>query len=479
MVRLFGRAILYCGAVALFLAMVAVVGQADRAAPSVSVARDADMPVGADGVIGTEDRKLLSEFTLDGVADQAAMRASLAATQRLSCRDGTAGSASLIWRADVIIFSAHQLLTLDGKKFHEFDDCVFVVTRNGKTEAYPLLLTTLDHGKPPSPDEPDDAWNRGNQNDWSVVRLDRPVPGIEPYRLPEQSEVGRPGSAVTTVSDSTDNWQGENGMLAQNCHVIEVEGRVAARFPAVMRMDCDVGRGASGSAILQDVASGAPRYIGTTIAYTGNDCRQAGLTTCFSIGRRLDPDLVARIQGTSALRATPQEQALGAAQDARLAGGRKVAATRAMQAVSAALPAQDDPPGRRTAALYAQIKQLVADGHPDRTDALFLEIYRLLHDPDQTRPEWPLLLLQNGESLLRQQRPVDAFQCFHAALAVAPDALKPYLQLRIAQTATDQKVRKESLRGAYLAAGDGLFQSANADAELADVKANGLTTKDE
>ena len=35
-------------------------------------------------------------------------------------------------------------------------------------------------------------------------------------------------------------------------------------------LDCDVRRGASGSAILEDVASGAPRYVGTTIAYTGN-----------------------------------------------------------------------------------------------------------------------------------------------------------------------------------------------------------------
>src|SRR5207237_8583948 len=56
--------------------------------------------------------------------------------------------------------------------------------------------------------------------------------------------------------------------------------------------------------------------------------------------------------------------------------------------VSTAFPAQDDPEGRKAAELYARIKHLVADGHADQTDALFLDIYRLLHDPAQSRPEW-------------------------------------------------------------------------------------------
>ena len=46
----------------------------------------------------------------------------------------------------------------------------------------------------------------------------------------------------------------------------------------------------------------------------------------------------------------------------------------------------------------------------------------------------------------------DAFHCFSAAYAIAPEALKPYLQLRMAQTASDPKLRKASLRDAYLAA---------------------------
>jgi hypothetical protein len=62
------------------------------------------------------------------------------------------------------------------------------------------------------------------------------------------------------------------------------------------------------------------------------------------------------------------------------------------------------------------------------------------------------------------------------AEAIAPEALKPYLKLLMAQTAIDPKVRKQTLREAYLAGGDGLFQAAKADAELADVKANGLSS---
>ena len=218
-----------------------------------SAERDAKLasaPVGANGVIGKDDRKLLSDFTIDGVADQAAMRTSLKATQWLSCSDGN-GSASLIYRKDVIIFSAHELLKDEAKHSHELDDCVFVVTsKDGNADHYPLLLATLDHGEPAPASQDDETWNRSNQDDWAIARLARPVEGIEPYRLPERSVVGRPGSAVTTVSDSTDNWQGPNGMLAQNCHVIAVEARLAGRFPAVLHLDCDVGKGASGSALL-------------------------------------------------------------------------------------------------------------------------------------------------------------------------------------------------------------------------------------
>jgi hypothetical protein len=445
-----------------------------QGAPRSEPDTNRDTVVGADGVIGTEDRKLLSEFTLDGVADQAAMRASLAATQRLSCSDGAA-SASLIYRSDVIIFSAHQLFKDAANAVRELDDCIFVVTgKDGRVTRYPLLLTTLDHGMAPPPGEVD-AWNRGNQDDWAIARLAHPVEGIAPYRLAEETEVGAP-TLVTTVSDSTDNWRGPDGMLAQNCHVIVAEAKLAIRFPAVMHLDCDVGRGASGSAILADVASGTPRYIGTTIAYTGNDCREPGLTTCFSIGRRLDADLMARIKGTTALRVTAEDQAFGAAQDARLASGRNAVAAKALQAASTAFPAQDDPPGRKAAELYTRIKHLVADGHAEQTDALFLEAYRLLQDPAQSRPEWPWLLLENGESMLRQSRRSDAFQCFHAAEAIVPEALKPYLKLRMAQTAIDPKVRKQTLREAYLAGGDVLFQAVKADAELADVKADGLVT---
>jgi hypothetical protein len=49
----------------------------------------------------------------------------------------------------------------------------------------------------------------------------------------------------------------------------------------------------------------------------------------------------------------------------------------------------------------------------------------------------------------------------------------------MAQTTIDAKMRKETLREAYLAGGDGLFRLARADAELADVKADDLVTADD
>src|SRR5689334_3415851 len=205
--------------------------------------------VGADGIIGVDGRRLLSEFTLDGVADQAAMRASLSASQSLSCDNGGA-SASLIHRSDVVIFSAHELFDDDDKPPRVLGNCVFAVAKkDGGFDHYPVLLATLDYGGPTQNHQGGDAWNRSNQNDWAIVRLARPVEGIEPYRLPEKSDIGAPGTSVTAVSETTDNWRGGGGKLAQNCQVIPVSERLADHFPGVMHLDCDVGRGASGSAI--------------------------------------------------------------------------------------------------------------------------------------------------------------------------------------------------------------------------------------
>jgi len=448
-----------------------------RIAPSADPA-----PVGADGIIGAEHRKLLTEFTIDGAADQAAVRVGLGATQRLSC----GASASLIYRTDVIVFSAHQLLQDNGKLEPDFPHCFFEVARKtGGTvtvQRYPLLLATLDYGPLKPESAVDDEWNYSNQNDWAIVRLARPVEGIEPYRLPEDPNDGAPDNAVTTISDTTDNWNGSSqpgDRLAQSCHVIETTPSLAQRYPGVMHLDCDVGRGASGSAILKDAASGRPTYMATTIAYTGNHCQHAGLITCFSIARRLDADLIARIEGTTAIRPTPQEQALGAAQDARLAAERAKVAAKARAAFLAAYTVEDDPPGRDAAGLNARIRALIADGRAAETDALFLDAFRVLHDPGQSRPEWLWLFVENGESMLLQHRSTDAFQCFQFAFAIAPAALKPYLQLRMAQSAADARVRSENLREAYLAGGDALFLAAKANAELAEIKAGGMPTTEE
>ena len=465
---------------AIFIMLAATSGVSPSAPkPGAISSLDPTPPVGADGVIGADDRKLLSEFTLDGVADQAAMRASLAATQRLSC----GASASLVYRNDVIVFSAHQLIDKKGKLDPDLDHCFFAVGRriDGAlvVERYPLLLATLDNGPPAVASGIDEVWNHGNQDDWAIVRLARPVTGIEPYRLPEHDSDGEPGASVTTVSDTTDNWSGASqvgDMLAQSCHVIDAEPRLKVRYPAVMHLDCDVGRGASGSAILQDVASGRPTYVGTTIAYTGNHCARTGLTTCFSIGRRMDAELAARIKGTTATRSTTEDQAFADAQDARIAAARDARAARAEAILTAAFPAQDDAVGRQVAALHVRISALVAQGRAAETDALFLDAFRALHDPDQRRPEWMGLLIANGESMALQQRRADAFQCFHSALEIAPDEVKPYIKLRMAQTTADQEERRQDFREAYLAGGDALFRAAKAEADLAAIKATGLPT---
>lgn len=438
-------------------------------------------PVGSKGVIGADERKLLPAFTMPGAADQAAVRAGLGATHTLSC----GASASLVYRNDVIIFSNHQLLD-GGKPDPDVAHCFFEVSRTEggavRTDRYPLLLDTLDHGEFVPEGEGDDEWNVDNQRDWAIARLARPVPDIVPYRLPDAVEPARTGDAVTTASGTTDNWPGSRDpqdRLAQACHVVPLPGTIAARFPAVVHLDCDVGGGASGGAVLRGAASGHPVYLATIIAYTGNDCRAVGLDTCFSIARQLDPDLVARIKGTTALRSTPEDAALGAAQDARMRAARDATAQAAEAVLAEPFPARDDAPGREVKALSARIGALVSDGRAADADPLLLQAFRALHDPDRSRPEWVPLLVESGDAMSRQNRTRDAFAAYSAALDVAPAALKPYLQLRRALFDPDAKARAETLRRVYLAGGERLFRSAGADAELAAFQARGVPTTPE
>ena len=63
------------------------------------------------------------------------------------------------------------------------------------------------------------------------------------------------------------------------------------------------------------------------------------MDTCFSIGRRLDTDLIARIAGTTAERDSPEDAMLAAAQEARLTAARDAMADAAGAALTAGWPA--------------------------------------------------------------------------------------------------------------------------------------------
>ena len=146
-------------------------------------------------------------------------------------------------------------------------------------------------------------------------------------------------------------------------------------------------------------------------------------------------------------------------------------------ALAAGLASRDDEPGRAVSALYASIQNLLRQGQATATDDLFQQAFHTLHDPEQTRPEWPRLLFSRGEALWSQHRAADAYASFHTALSVAPPALVSFIRLRMAQTTADPVERAADLRLAYLSGGGKLFHATGVDALVEEARRNGFATR--
>jgi hypothetical protein len=236
------------------------------------------------GVIGEESRQPLRRFAPEGVEDRAAMRRALRATQRMVCGD-QAATANLVADDRTVITVAHLLVRPDGTR-RDIRTCRFIVDRDGRSTSYRVLAETLRIG----PFRGQDNRIFGVLeivNDWMVVRLARPVRGIAPYALGGEDDLPRlPMAPLVTLSALSDNWpvQDEALRLAEACRLRRFLGAADGRH-AVLMMDCDVGFGSSGGAIVAGLDGGTPRIVGLLTDFKEEGaCAAFDAERCFSAG---------------------------------------------------------------------------------------------------------------------------------------------------------------------------------------------------
>ena len=419
-------------------------------------------------------RRPIEEFTLAGARDQAEVRRRLLATQSLICDS----AASLVYRRDVIIFAAHEILGNDGKLHSYFPDCAFRVSTRAvdgevHVEDYPILVETLDYGPLVEKGADDgDPWLQSNADDWAVARLARPVIGIEPYPLIPQGDIGRLTAIETPlvmVSPPPSNWHGKTSYLAQSCRSLTFYSDTTARFPALLFTDCFSGFGASGGAVLADDGHGGLGYLATAVA-AERKCTKGETTTCESTSRLLDADLIARIKGTTGLQDGTQDAPYRVAQAQRLAAARAATTEAIARELDAPMKVTDEA-SRKAAELYASMRRLSPNGHFADFGAVVTAATQALGNDFEDRPEMAYIALSAGDTFRARGRMSDAKDAYYEANLSADVVLAGYVALRMGEIEDDPKSRRVHLMEAYRLGGRTLFERFGSVAEVPDLGA--------
>ncbi|MBL8572540.1 MAG: trypsin-like peptidase domain-containing protein [Hyphomicrobiaceae bacterium] len=249
-------------------------------------------------IVGDDDRKTFEDYASDKGFDASSLQKRFAASGWLLCfsrkKGGDVGvaaaTAQLVGRPDVIATASHTFLdTRTGRVDVNFSQCGFLIWSQGRIVARKIVASSVT-----IPGERATLASRRFGNDWAVMRLDEPVPGVRPYDLVPASDIARLREGaelkVTTVIGFHDNWSGGKSTLS----ISDCDVAVAPAPPKQMRFtttgtralltNCDIGRGASGAALLVD-RGGKPAMLGMTIISVGSDLESVGKSLDFSSSR--------------------------------------------------------------------------------------------------------------------------------------------------------------------------------------------------
>jgi len=197
------------------------------------------------GVIGRDDRVMLTRLAASADPADRRLADAARASGLITCDNGRFGSASLVVRADLVVTAGHIFFGEVERIRQGRVACVYVPDGMPTSERIPVTLSTLRLGA----ERVTGVNICSNGRDWAVVRLSRAVPNVVPYAL--AAAVPAPGTAGAIVSHG-----GGSGALrgpgghAGRCAVRDHVGPCRQTGLPLLFTDCDAETGSSGGAFL-------------------------------------------------------------------------------------------------------------------------------------------------------------------------------------------------------------------------------------
>ncbi len=206
------------------------------AAPAVSTLPSTGINATPVVAFGTNGRKTVEAFVADRGGDIQTIKREHAASGLITCGDAH-GAGQLTEAADVVTTAAHVLFDEEGNP--RAASCFFSIVLDGKPVRTTLNLSTIVAGsKKP--------YSVQAVHDWAVVKLERPVDGVLPYRLADTVSVNKD---VLFAARGHYDWGGGRNMSMENCR-LQAQLNRGAEGTREFAFDCETGDGASGGAVL-------------------------------------------------------------------------------------------------------------------------------------------------------------------------------------------------------------------------------------
>ncbi len=186
-------------------------------------------------VMGTDNRVGLDEFAAAHALQKAAIQNARAASGLVECGDAH-GAGQLTLKDNVLTTAAHVLF--DERGAQRARSCDFVAQIDGLWTRTPLDMSSIVVGSAR-------PYAAKAVNDWAVVRLVRPLKGVQPYEIAPKVELNE---EVEFVSRGHSNWRDKRDLSFESCHLRNVTSE-AGDGRREFAFDCNTGDGASGGGV--------------------------------------------------------------------------------------------------------------------------------------------------------------------------------------------------------------------------------------
>lgn len=200
-------------------------------------------------VVGVEGRRTEEKYAAEKSLPLISVQNRFAATGTIDC-NGIRATAQLTGATNVITTAAHVFYK-EGTCVQDRkpDACTFTVKVGGRTQT-----SRIKSAKAIGFNCPEEA-NR--LDDWAVLTLEQDLNDINPYELPQSSEIVRDRDQIISVSAGATDFtvvdpKTRKKIMPKTIDDCEVKRTIVYDVMAKFESDCDLGRGGSGGGVLMN-----------------------------------------------------------------------------------------------------------------------------------------------------------------------------------------------------------------------------------